>query len=75
VGNLDAALKLSEEQFKKQYGIPKMKKELNLIFTCRAGVRAEKACEIAASHGYKKLQNYKGSAKEWFGLPESPPPK
>jgi len=68
LSKLEAALGLSHEEFKKEYGWDKPNKDDDVIFYCRSGVRAGKACDLASVAGFSKLSNYKGSWNEWSGV-------
>ncbi|XP_037944029.1 rhodanese domain-containing protein CG4456-like, partial [Teleopsis dalmanni] len=52
-------------QFKAKYGRDKPRKCTEIIFSCKSGVRAQKAAEAALSIGYKNIKNYKGSWLDW----------
>jgi len=66
IGEVQDALTLGEEEWKKKYLIPKIKPSDKVIFYCQSGKRAERACQIAQSAGFSNVWNYKGSALEWF---------
>eukprot|EP01118_Nematostelium_gracile_P006321 TRINITY_DN2031_c0_g1_i1.p1 TRINITY_DN2031_c0_g1~~TRINITY_DN2031_c0_g1_i1.p1 ORF type:complete len:169 (-),score=32.09 TRINITY_DN2031_c0_g1_i1:29-535(-) len=75
LAQLEKDLQLPEYDFVSKYGIDQIDPDQQVIFSCRAGVRAERACEIASKLGFNNVRNYKGSAKEWFQLPDQAPPK
>ncbi|KAI9222191.1 Rhodanese-like domain-containing protein [Blastocladiella britannica] len=53
-------------QFQLLNGFPKPSREsTNIVVYCQAGVRAQKAADIARSLGYKRVRNYQGSWGEW----------
>ena len=64
--DIEDANKLSEDEFKSKYNFEKPKQDDKIIFYCRSGARAGKACDAFLSFGYKNVSNYKGSAMEWF---------
>ena len=80
MGEIETALKLKDEAFKAKYGFVKFPTNKRLIFSCRSGIihcvtsdlfafigaRSQKACEIATQLGYSNVNNYRGSANEWF---------
>lgn len=68
VGEFENAFKLSEQQFEQQYGSPKPNQNERLILHCRTGARSAKAGVIAEKLGYKNVENYVGSALEWFDV-------
>jgi rhodanese-related sulfurtransferase len=63
---LEGALAQPDEAFKREFGVDKPKKGDLLIFSCRSGVRSEKAGVQALADGYTDVGNYRGSANEWF---------
>ena len=55
VGDIPTAFKLSPEEFKAKYGIPKPNvADENLIFHCQSGRRARKAVEEVQQLGFEK---------------------
>ncbi len=60
----EEALQLSENEFEKRYGFPKMNKNDDVIVHCRTGGRSAVAAEIAARQGYR-VRNFIGSIWEW----------
>eukprot|EP00540_Astrosyne_radiata_P010879 CAMPEP_0116842422 /NCGR_PEP_ID=MMETSP0418-20121206/11507_1 /TAXON_ID=1158023 /ORGANISM="Astrosyne radiata, Strain 13vi08-1A" /LENGTH=219 /DNA_ID=CAMNT_0004473029 /DNA_START=52 /DNA_END=711 /DNA_ORIENTATION=+ len=60
------ALEFDNEEFYERFGFDKPNPEETIVFTCAAGVQAEKAARVAARQGYKKLVYYTGGAVEWF---------
>lgn len=55
VGEVESALNMSPEDFHQKYGARKpSKKDSNIVFHCRAGVRSLEAMETAHQLGYKK---------------------
>mmetsp|Transcript_16 Transcript_16/g.21 ORF Transcript_16/g.21 Transcript_16/m.21 type:complete len:195 (+) Transcript_16:57-641(+) len=63
----NGALGLDKATFEEEYDVDQPSKDGLLVFSCRSGVRSLEAARIAKSrHGYTNVQNYKGSALEWF---------
>lgn len=62
-GALDLSNKEFEQKFK--FSKPDMTDE-TLVFTCKSGMRAGMAADVATAAGYEKLVVYSGSANEWF---------
>lgn len=62
---LENALKLDNQEFKKKYGIRKPNKDDKMIIYCHSGFRSHSACELALAVGFKDVSNYKGSWSEW----------
>ncbi|KAI8889313.1 Rhodanese-like protein [Backusella circina FSU 941] len=52
---------LSDDDFQKQFGFDKPKKDSRVILYCLGGVRSTKAADILAQLGYSDLENYVGS--------------
>lgn len=66
VGEIEAALQLSSEDFMHQYQFEKPEPSGPLIVVyCRSGVRAERACQTFQKFGYKNVANYVGSWNDW----------
>ncbi|KAJ1080841.1 hypothetical protein NDU88_001030 [Pleurodeles waltl] len=65
VDEIEQALKMDPESFKKKYTVNKPKPEDNIIVHCQMGRRGARAAEIAMAQGYAKVQNYAGGYKEW----------
>lgn len=67
---LPAALEMGEEDFEAEYGFAKPKAGDTLVFTCKAGVRSEAACEIANAAGYSKCVRRVPTARvaAWSGF-------
>ncbi|KAI8119681.1 Heat shock protein 67B2 [Lucilia cuprina] len=69
----ELSLNVKAEDFKQKYGRDKPAADMQLIFTCRSGRRAQQAAEIAVQLGYTNVKNYKGSWLDWAeheGLPK-----
>ncbi|KAF9649045.1 Rhodanese-like protein, partial [Thelephora ganbajun] len=62
---LPGSLYMKAEDFEKKFGFKKPRRDQEIIFYCRSGVRAATAGDIAKKNGYEKLYNYKGSWLEW----------
>ena len=55
VGDLDEALQMSEEEFHDRYMAPQpSKRDDNIVFHCRSGIRSEDAMTTAHLLGYTK---------------------
>ena len=55
VGQVTEALKLSDEEFLNEYGVPKPSRDdSNIVFHCRSGIRSKTALEFAYQLGYSK---------------------
>eukprot|EP01111_Echinosteliopsis_oligospora_P011473 TRINITY_DN3797_c0_g1_i1.p1 TRINITY_DN3797_c0_g1~~TRINITY_DN3797_c0_g1_i1.p1 ORF type:complete len:158 (-),score=38.73 TRINITY_DN3797_c0_g1_i1:283-756(-) len=65
---LSEALNLDAVSFKDKYGFSKFKPDDKIIYYCKSGVRSAQACALTKANGFTNVINYKGSAKEWFGL-------
>merc|ERR1711879_589889 len=65
LSQMEAALLLDDEQFQREFGFEKPKKEEEVIFYCRSGRRSHRACALALSLGFSKIINYKGSWSAW----------
>ncbi|XP_065089201.1 uncharacterized protein LOC135710530 [Ochlerotatus camptorhynchus] len=68
-------LKLSPKEFESKYGRTKPAADSPLIFSCRSGVRAGEAANIASKLGFTNVKNYAGSWLEYAeknGLPLEP---
>ena len=59
------SFELNDDEFKKKFGFPKIKKDDNLIFYCRTGSRSEMATKFAIQKGFTNSKNYAGSIWEW----------
>ena len=62
---LGAALKLSTDDFKNQYKVPKPSKADHIVTYCLRGGRAERAAHALAEDGYTNVDIYPGSWPEW----------
>ena len=56
---------LGDAEFEKQFNVPKPSQDKELVFMCASGMRAGKAREVAASHGYSNTSIYPGSMNDW----------
>ena len=52
---LPSSLHLNAEDFENKFGFKKPKRQQDIIFYCRSGVRAATAGDIAQKNGYEKL--------------------
>ncbi|KAK7423758.1 Thiosulfate sulfurtransferase rdl2, mitochondrial [Neonectria magnoliae] len=59
------SLHLPEEDFQELYGFDRPPKDAELLFYCKAGVRARAAANIARQAGYEKVGEYPGSWLDW----------
>lgn len=67
IGSSPEALMLPEEEFQDRFGIPKPdKKENEVVFYCKAGIRSHSAAELAKQAGYEKVAEYPGSWMDWI---------
>ncbi|XP_043855788.1 thiosulfate sulfurtransferase/rhodanese-like domain-containing protein 3 [Dromiciops gliroides] len=62
---IDQALQMNSEDFKKKYNQDMPSKSDSLVFSCLAGVRSKKALNTALSLGYESARHYPGGWKEW----------
>ncbi|KAL5280233.1 TSTD3 family protein [Megaselia abdita] len=72
-GELEKALQLPNEEFKKLYSFDKPELDHYIIFHCYKGGRSQQASEIAVKLGYTNIHNYLGSWVDWAekeGLPK-----
>ncbi|KAH8295845.1 hypothetical protein KR018_011990 [Drosophila ironensis] len=72
LGELEQALKMNDDAFKKQYGRQKPGKNSKIIFSCRSGNRTIEAEKKAKELGFTNAVMYKGSWQDWAkreGLP------
>ncbi|KAH6899040.1 Rhodanese domain protein [Thelonectria olida] len=56
---------LKGEDFEDVYGFPLPSKDTELLFYCKAGVRAKGAAALAKNAGYEKVGEYPGSWNDW----------
>jgi rhodanese-related sulfurtransferase len=61
-----SALEMDEEEFLETFGFVKPDKDLQMVFTCAAGIRSVYACKAAQTAGYSNCINYMGGANEFF---------
>ncbi|XP_050429382.1 uncharacterized protein LOC126838750 isoform X2 [Adelges cooleyi] len=65
-GVLPNSINIPSSEFEKLYKIPKPDPEKSeIVFSCLAGVRSQKAVTLAQKVGYKKVYNYIGGWSEW----------
>src|SRR3989344_2798172 len=55
---LDLALGMDADAFRKKYGFPKFKKEDKVIFYCHSGGRSSIATAYARKQGYRNALNF-----------------
>lgn len=65
LSNLERVLALKDAEFEQTTGFKKPKKDEELIFYCKAGVRSTNASGIAEKLGWNEIGNYKGSWIDW----------
>ncbi|XP_066245353.1 rhodanese domain-containing protein CG4456-like [Euwallacea similis] len=66
LGDIEDVLKnLSDDQFLKKYGHKKPQKNSPIIFSCRSGIRSEKAQIAALKLNFTNVKNYLGGWTEW----------
>ncbi|KAF5025467.1 hypothetical protein F66182_2443 [Fusarium sp. NRRL 66182] len=56
---------MPEEDFEEMYGFERPAKDKELLFYCKAGVRAKAAAGLAQHAGWKKVGDYPGSWLDW----------
>ncbi|KAF2722980.1 Rhodanese-like protein [Polychaeton citri CBS 116435] len=59
------ALFLPDEEFEDRFGFSKPAKDKEVVFYCKAGVRASAAAQLAEQQGYKNVAEYRGSMLDW----------
>ncbi|XP_073842362.1 rhodanese domain-containing protein CG4456 [Musca autumnalis] len=62
---LEAALMMEDNEFKKLFGREKPPKDAVVIFTCLGGQYAQMGADLAKSKGWTKAKPYLGSWMEW----------
>lgn len=66
LGTVEAAFKMSPEEFQTTYGIPKPAVDApELVFYCRSGKRSAEAISKVKALGYATARNYTGSYLDW----------
>jgi rhodanese-related sulfurtransferase len=63
---LENALGMNNADFKTRFGLDKPTPQETLVFSCKSGMRAGKAADLATAAGYERVVVYPGSAMEWF---------
>lgn len=56
---------IPEEDFEEMYGFERPPKNKELLFYCKAGVRAKSAAHLAQHAGWTKVSDYPGSWLDW----------
>ncbi|PQE21394.1 rhodanese-like domain-containing protein [Rutstroemia sp. NJR-2017a BBW] len=56
---------ISEEEFEERYGFERPKKDDEVIFYCKSGVRSRGAAEVVRNAGWRKVGEFQGSWLEW----------
>lgn len=59
------ALFLPEEEFEDRFGFVKPPQNIEVIFYCKSGVRANSAAQFALQQGYQNVASYTGSWLDW----------
>ena len=62
----EGAFSMDDDEFEEQFGFVKPSLDETLVFTCKAGVRAASAAELAQKAGYTDILAYAGGSNEWF---------
>ncbi|KAK6475345.1 thiosulfate sulfurtransferase/rhodanese-like domain-containing protein 3 [Huso huso] len=65
IGDLPKALVMDPYLFEHRYKARMPRKQVQIVFTCLAGIRGKTAMETARSLGYRYVSIYKGGWKEW----------
>ncbi|KPI89707.1 hypothetical protein ABL78_1200 [Leptomonas seymouri] len=65
---LEAAIKLTTEDFQRKYSAAKPEKSDHIVTYCLRGGRAEKAANELTADGYTNVDVYPGSWTEWSGM-------
>ena len=55
---LPTSLYMRADEFEKKFGFKKPRRDQEIIFYCRSGVRAATAGDIAKKNGYEKLVSH-----------------
>ncbi|KAF9784817.1 hypothetical protein IL306_007090 [Fusarium sp. DS 682] len=56
---------IPEDDFEDMYGFKRPGKDQELVFYCKAGVRARAAAQLAQHAGWEKIGDYSGSWLDW----------
>ena len=56
---------LPHDEFLARFGWRKPRKDEEVVFYCRAGVRSSAAAKLAVKVGWEKVGEYRGSWLEW----------
>jgi len=59
------SMHLAPPAFYAQHGFQKPRKDQEVVFYCRSGVRSATACDVAKRNGYQNVLNYQGSWLDW----------
>lgn len=65
VGQMASALALDPAAFLQKFKFEMPLKDSPIIFYCRSGARAGRACDDAVLAGFTNVANYKGSWNDW----------
>ncbi|XP_071451952.1 rhodanese domain-containing protein CG4456-like isoform X2 [Hetaerina americana] len=65
LGELEAALKMDDQEFETQYKHKKPEKDAEIVFSCRSGNRSRRAMDLARTLGYDKSKHYIGGWLDW----------
>ncbi len=53
------------DEFEQKFGVPKPKRDTEVVFYCKAGIRSRAAAGIATEVGYQRVGEYAGSWLDW----------
>jgi len=59
------ALSLPRDEFEDRFGVSKPRKDQEVVFYCKAGIRSTAAAQLALQEGYQKVGEYRGSWLDW----------
>ncbi|KAL0275310.1 UNVERIFIED_CONTAM: hypothetical protein PYX00_003197 [Menopon gallinae] len=67
LGELEKALnEISPDEYKKRYNAEIPSKDTQVIFSCKAGGRSQRAMALAYNLGYTEASHYKGGWLDWM---------
>jgi rhodanese-related sulfurtransferase len=62
------AFSLDNTTFQHKYGFSRPTLDDRIVLYCRSGAKSGSAADHLQKLGYTNVENYKGSANEWFGV-------
>ena len=65
LGNIFTAFRMTNEEFKKHFGVSKFQKQDKIVTMCKVGIRSTFALQAAQEYGYKNTKHYLGGWAEW----------